>query len=255
MGKCNGEVFCTSDGVEVIKLGSPTSPLPIGVEKAIVKEMKKGSNAHITCRADYAFGPNGLPGKVPPSTPVEYEVELHDWNSIHDIAKDGGILVKCIGQLDTYGPLCDDASKVRLTLEGRLVNDDASLAHQPFLGPVDMDLTVGDGRMPEGLERGLEKIKKGQHAQIRVSGQYGYGEAGYKETGSDKLAVPPNATVQFELTVREVTPTYQLSLADKLSASQQRKEQGNLLFKANKVDEALAKYDKAFKLIQVFLMS
>ena len=26
---------------------------------------------------------------------------------------------------------------------------------------------VGDGALPEGLERGLEKIKKGQHALVR----------------------------------------------------------------------------------------
>jgi hypothetical protein len=28
------------------------------------------------------------------------------------VAKDGGIVVTCLGQLDTYGPLCDDAAKV-----------------------------------------------------------------------------------------------------------------------------------------------
>jgi hypothetical protein len=33
-------------------------------------------------------------------------------NKVHDVARDGGIVVKSLGQLDTYGPLCDDAAKV-----------------------------------------------------------------------------------------------------------------------------------------------
>jgi len=52
------------------------------------------------------------------------------------------------------------------------------------------------------------------------------------------------------LTVTEVTPTYQLQLNDKLSAAERRKEQGNEMFKAAELERALAKYDKAFKLIQ-----
>ena len=59
---------------ELVKLGDASSPLPQGVEKAICKEMKKGSNAIITCTAPYAFGDEGLDGKVPGGASVVYEV-------------------------------------------------------------------------------------------------------------------------------------------------------------------------------------
>jgi len=119
-GRVNGAAFTasTNNDFELVKLGTPTCPLPPGVERAICKEMKKGSNALITCKPEYAFGDQGLPGKVPAGATVEYEVELQDWNAVHDVAKDGGIMVKCLGQLDTYGPLCDDAAKVRAAAEG-----------------------------------------------------------------------------------------------------------------------------------------
>jgi FK506-binding protein 4/5 len=99
--------------------------------------------------------------------------------------------------------------------------------------------------MPDGFERGLEKIKKGQNAIITCQPLYAYGEAGNAELG-----VPPNAQVQYMLTVTDVTPTYQLQLVDKVSAAEKRKEQGNEYFKAQDLERALAKYEKAFKLIQ-----
>ncbi|EKX48016.1 FKBP-type peptidyl-prolyl cis-trans isomerase [Guillardia theta CCMP2712] len=239
-GRYEGQPFTVSNDFEMIKLGSPSSPLPPGVERAICKEMKKGSNALITCRSDYAFGEHGVPGKVPPNADVIYEVELKDWNAIHDVAKDGGIIVKCLGQLDTYGPLCDDASKVTLHVEGKVLEDG-----KVFLGPAEKCITVGDGEMPEGFERGLEKIKKGQNAIITLSPNYAYGEAGNEDMG-----VPANATVQYVVNVNEVTPTYQLQLKDKLAAAEKRKEQGNVFFKSEDLEKALNKYDKAFKLVQ-----
>ena len=143
-GRVNGVAFTssTNNDFELVKLGTPTCPLPPGVERAICKEMKKGSNALITCKPEYAFGEQGLPGKVPGGATVEYEVELSDWNAVHDVAKDGGIMVKCLGQLDTYGPLCDDAAKVTLTVEGKVLPDGPV-----FLGPAEKSLTVGDGEV------------------------------------------------------------------------------------------------------------
>ena len=69
-------MFAQSEGFELVKLGSAESPLPSGVERAICKEMKKGSNAKITCTAKYAFGDAGLEGKVPPGADVDFDVEL-----------------------------------------------------------------------------------------------------------------------------------------------------------------------------------
>ena len=163
-----------------------------------------------------------------------------DWNAIHDVARDGGIIVKSLGQLDTYGPLCDDAAKVTLTVEGAVLPEVYdSGAGTPFMGPVEKCITVGDGELPEGLERGLEKIKKGQNAVITLAPQYAYGEA-----GDAALGVPGGATVQFSVQISDVVPTYQLELNDKLAAAERRKEQGNARFKDGNVEAALSKYEK-----------
>lgn len=240
VGRVEDAEFARSEGFELIKLGDKSSPLPSGVERAICKEMKKGSSAIITCHPEYAFGKEGLPGKVPPDATVHYEVELKDWNAVYDVCRDGGIIVKCLGQLDTYGPLCDDASQIKLTIEGKLLP-----GGEVFMPVADKQLTVGDGALPEGLERGLEKIKKGQHATICLEARYAYGEA-----GSTDPEVPPNSTVLFDVKVSDVVPTYQLQLSDKLAAAEKRKDQGNALFKDGNTERAVTKYDKAFKLIQ-----
>lgn len=91
--RCNGQVFEEQHEPLLVQLGGPTPRLPVGVERAICKEMKKGAEALVTCAPKYAFGALGFPPLVPPDSPVEYEVELLDWNAIHDVHKDGGIVV------------------------------------------------------------------------------------------------------------------------------------------------------------------
>lgn len=131
-------------------------------------------------------------------------------------------------------------TQVTLTLEGKVLPDGPV-----FLGPTEKTLTVGDGEMPEGLERGLEKIKKGQPALIICQPQYAYGDAGNAELG-----VPPNAQVQFHVTPTSVQATYELDLADKISAAERRKQQGNTFYLAADLERAMTKYEKAYSLIE-----
>jgi FKBP-type peptidyl-prolyl cis-trans isomerase len=82
------------------------------------------------------------------------------------------------------------------------------------------DIVVGDGHLPEGLEKGLEKIKKGQHAIVTLEPKYAYGDE-----GSENPPVPKGCKVEFEVTINDVVPTYQLQLVDKLKAAEKRKDQ------------------------------
>ena len=114
-----------------------------------------------------------------------------------------------------------------------------------FLGPTEKTLTVGDGEMPEGLERGLEKIKKGQPALIICQPQYAYGDAGNAELG-----VSPNAQVQFQVTPTSVQGWDELDLAHRIAAAERRKQQGNVFYLAAELKRALAKYDQAYEMIE-----
>ena len=63
----------------------------------------------------------------------------------------------------------------------------------------DRELTfiVGEGEdhgIVEGVELALEKMKKGEKAEITVEPKYGYGEE-----GSEEYSIPANATLQYEI--------------------------------------------------------
>jgi FKBP-type peptidyl-prolyl cis-trans isomerase FkpA len=41
-----------------------------------VSQMKTGGKALLTCPADLAYGARGIPGVIPPNTPLTFEIEL-----------------------------------------------------------------------------------------------------------------------------------------------------------------------------------
>ena len=102
--------------------------------------------------------------QVPPGATVLYTVELKDWNAIYDVNRDGGIVVKCLGQLDTYGPLCDDAAQVKLTIEGKLMP-----SGEVFMQPTDKEVGVSMRVLPPS--RDLNAFLK----LVRVSAVFGAG--------------------------------------------------------------------------------
>ena len=44
--------------------------------------MRVGEKAYLTCRSDYAYGPDGMPGVIPPKATLVFEVELLDARSL-----------------------------------------------------------------------------------------------------------------------------------------------------------------------------
>ena len=58
---------------------------PLGIGKVIkgwdegVAQMAKGQRAKLTCSPDYAYGPRGFPGLIPPNSTLVFDVELLDF--------------------------------------------------------------------------------------------------------------------------------------------------------------------------------
>jgi len=57
----------------------------IGLQQVIkgwdegVAKMSKGQRAVLTCTPDYAYGPGGIPGVIPPNATLVFDVELFDF--------------------------------------------------------------------------------------------------------------------------------------------------------------------------------
>ena len=46
-----------------------------------VVQMAKGQRAKLTCSPDYAYGPRGFPGLIPPNSTLIFDVELLDFQN------------------------------------------------------------------------------------------------------------------------------------------------------------------------------
>ena len=75
----DGTVFDSS-----VKRGRPFE-FTVGVGNVIkgwdegVSQMKIGQKAILTCPPEYAYGPKGIPGAIPPNSTLIFEVELLDF--------------------------------------------------------------------------------------------------------------------------------------------------------------------------------
>ena len=46
---------------------------------ASITQMSKGQRANLICPPDYAYGPKGYPGVIPPNATLKFDVELIDF--------------------------------------------------------------------------------------------------------------------------------------------------------------------------------
>lgn len=64
----------------------------------------------------------------------------------------------------------------------------------------DVSFTVGEGseaNVVDGVERAVEKMKKGETARLVIKSQYAFGAEGNQELG-----IPPNAVVEYTVTLK-----------------------------------------------------
>ena len=75
----NGKVFDSS-----VERGEPLE-FTVGVGQVIrgwdegICQLTKGQKATLTCPSNYAYGPSGIPGVIPPNATLIFDVELISW--------------------------------------------------------------------------------------------------------------------------------------------------------------------------------
>ncbi|CAL8470896.1 g10438 [Coccomyxa elongata] len=135
-----------------------------------VKTFKKGEKALLTCKADYAYGEQGSPPKIPPNATLNFEVELLSWKSVKDIAGDGGVIKTILTEGSGWTkPKDQDEALVRYTVRAGGSNG-ASVASSSADGDV---VSVGSCQL-KAFQVALKTMKEGEKVTLHIKPEYGY---------------------------------------------------------------------------------
>ncbi|EJW82003.1 FKBP-type peptidyl-prolyl cis-trans isomerase-59 [Wuchereria bancrofti] len=209
-----------------------------------VATMKKGEKCDLICRADYAYGENGSPPKIPGGATLKFEIELLSWQG-EDISpdRDGTITRSIIVEGEKYSSPTE-GSTVKVCAVG-------SYNGQVFYDK-EVSFILGEGSevgLPEGVDRALRRFNKGEKSIIHLKGnRFTFGATPPSEYG-----LPPHAEIDFTLFLKEyekIKASWELTGEEKLNAAEAAKERGTMFFKQGKMRLAAAKYMRVIELLE-----
>lgn len=213
-----------------------------------VATMKVGERAILTCREDFAYGKKGSPPKIPGGATLIFDVDLLSFgDNEKDISDgDGGVLKIMVRKGEGYqNPSDSGVCQVKYTGSA---NDKVFTTHgadEEVTLNIDEDLT-----MPDGLNKALQSMNKGEKATFKVRSDYAYGAEGNKELG-----IAPNTDLVYNidlLSFENEKSSWDMDVKEKLASMVKKKKKGNTLFGMRKYSKACDFYSKA---LGVFLES
>ncbi|KAJ8912897.1 hypothetical protein NQ315_011220 [Exocentrus adspersus] len=202
-----------------------------------VATMKKGERAILTCASEYAYGKTGSPPTIPPDATLKFDVEVIDWQG-EDLSpkQDGGIERLQITPGQGY-TTPNDGAVVEVHVVGKYQGN--------IFDERDVTFTVGEGseaNIIPGVEHAIEKFKKGETSRLIIAPQYAFGQ-----NGNAEINVPPNATVEYVVTLKnfeKAKESWSLDTEEKIEQCKLFKEKGTAYFKAGKYPLAIKLYKK-----------
>ena len=161
-----------------------------------VATMKKGERSTLTIKAEYGYGDQGSPPKIPGGATLCFDVELLSWRSFKDLTGDGGVIKTTVAgtgggwkspserdivtvSYKLFEPEAE-AKKKKKEKEKKGENEDDEemekdrvvLADEPRVA-----FELGDADSEAGLPRGVVEavrtMKKGERATLKLSAAYG----------------------------------------------------------------------------------
>ncbi|KAI5427437.1 hypothetical protein KIW84_032742, partial [Lathyrus oleraceus] len=198
-----------------------------------VKTMRKGEVAELSMKFLYGLTQNSnriieLNG-LPDSNVISIKLELVSWKIVTDITGDKKILKK-INKLGDGFDRPNEGSRVKVTYickgEDGTIIDRKGSKEEPF------EFTIQEEQMHEGLEKAIMTMKKAEQALVTVNAEN---------------------TLYYEVELIDFIkekPFWKMDTQEKLEACEQKKHDGNLLFKAQNFRRASEKYEKAVKYIE-----
>lgn len=211
-----------------------------------LRTMKKGETATLTLKPPYS----GLDEGATDGPTLSGPVELVGWATVEDVTPDGGVVKKMIVDSDAWQK-ATPGSTVKVKLTATVLGADGTPAGPPFIDGEDLEFVVDEEQVPDGLDRAVATLAEGERALVTATAAYAYGEAG--GGGKDGKAVPPGASVQWDVALERLTKAkepWEMDDGEKLEAATQAKEKGNAAFKAGKWDAAIKKYKRALSMVE-----
>ncbi|XP_041671054.1 peptidyl-prolyl cis-trans isomerase FKBP5 [Cheilinus undulatus] len=200
-----------------------------------VLSMQRGEVCTLLCKPEYAYGVAGNPDKIPPNSPVVFEMELLKFEG-EMLTDDGGILRRIKVKGDGYTNPNDGAS-VEVHLEG-------SCSGRLFECR-DVSFIVGEAEdkgVPLGVDRAMDKMQKGECCILYLGPKYGFGSEGKPE-----YKIGPDKEIVYEVTLKDfkrAKESWEMDLNEKLSLASEVKHKGNHYFKAGRYQQAVVQYQR-----------
>merc|ERR1711994_1047760 len=180
-----------------------------------VATMKVGERSILTCREDFAYGKKGSPPNIPGDATLVFDVELLSIGN--DITDDGGVIKRIITEGEGYkNP--NETAKCLVRYTGT-ANGKVFTTHKDD-DNVELDI-YEDLKMPDGLSRALQSMKKGEKASFTVKPSYSYGSEGNKE-----LNIPPNTEIIYTIELINFTnekESWDMNTTEKIESMDKKK--------------------------------
>jgi FK506-binding protein 4/5 len=199
--------------------------------------MTKGEKCVLTCAPDYAYGVAGSPPNIPPNSTLLFELELLSWKG-QDVSKNGdGGIERFILTKGDKKKSPNDGALVKCHIVGKY--EDRTFDER------DVEFRIGEGdefNIIQGVEEGIEKMHQGETSRFIIKPQYAFGKI-----GNEQFKVPPNATVEYTVTLNffeKEIEAWKCDAEQSLEQAKTLKEKGTGYFKQDKFKMALKFYEK-----------
>mmetsp|Transcript_26214 Transcript_26214/g.56873 ORF Transcript_26214/g.56873 Transcript_26214/m.56873 type:complete len:609 (-) Transcript_26214:472-2298(-) len=176
---------------------------------------------------------------------VKLDLTLNKIISIEKVEADGSVTKKTLEEGEGWNRPNEGAS-VGVRLVGYLP-DGTKFEETP-----EGELTrwvVDEEQQIAGLDKALMKMKEKEKALISIAAKHAFGA---REMKRSLATVPPNTAVSYEVELVELEKAkevYALKAGEKVAFAEEKKAEGNALFKLAKLPRALQKYTKALSAV------
>ncbi|KAM7271400.1 hypothetical protein ACFE04_030614 [Oxalis oulophora] len=207
-----------------------------------VKTMRKGEKAELLVKFAYFSMENGI--SVPPDSKLTIDLELISWKRVIDVTGDKKVLKKIV-KVGEGLDLPNEGCLVKVVCIGRL--EDGTVFDRKGTDEDPFTFTCLEGQVNEGLDRSIMTMKKGEEALVTINA------AEYLSNHEVENLINADSYVRYEIKLIDFTkdkPFWKMNSNEKLETCEQKKTNGNLLFKAGKFWGASKKYDKAANYVE-----